>query len=281
MIWNAAVFRLINEARRIAPDNHQGHKEISGTLHYFIDECFFDSQLLAIRRLTDGYSLDGEKGVFSLLSLLNDMKVNVSLMTRINLFLAEGREYNYEALEQRALAYGLKQSRSGQGAYFLPRELDSHSVRLRHEQIDVLSKVKEDQRTPNDCIRKDIFDHLINKIKSATDDIKIYVDKNIAHAATQESREYVNADQASITLGYLWEAHKVICQVVHFINVYVLFGGSGGFLPVPQYDHLQFIDKPLVSSGGVEVLSKAWHEFQKETDAWGSWGLKDIQKEII
>ncbi|MBF0572019.1 MAG: hypothetical protein HQL12_09150 [Candidatus Omnitrophica bacterium] len=281
MVWNAAVFRLINEARRITPDNPQGHKEINGTLHYFIDECFFDSQLLAVRRLTDGYPLDGERGVFSLLSLLNDMKANASLMRRGNLFLVEGNEYDYEAIEHRALAYGLEQMKSGQRVIFTPPELDSHPMKLRHEQIDVLSGVKENQRTPNDCIREEIFDRLIKKIKSATNEIKVYVDKNIAHASTLESRAFYNAEQVSITLGYLWEAHKIICQVVHFINAYILFDGSGGFLATPQYDHLEFIDKSLVSKEGIDALGEVWQEFQKETTQWASWGLKDFQHETV
>ncbi|MDD4910114.1 MAG: hypothetical protein PHR44_05490 [Candidatus Omnitrophica bacterium] len=281
MIWNAAVFRLINCARKIAPDNHQGNKEINGTLHYFIDECFFDSQFLAIRRLIDPHPLTGKKGAFSLVSLLNDMRAKTSLMTRRYLFLAEDREYDYEAVEQRASAYRLEKLRSGSGAFFLPRELDSQLLRMRHEQIDALSGIKENQRTPNDYIRKEIFSYLIKKIKSATDDIKAHVDKNIAHAATPESRKYDNADQVSITLGYLWKAHKVICQVVDFINVYILFGGSGGFLPVPQYDHLEFIDKPLVSPEGVEILDKEWNEFNKEADSWGSWGIEDLEREMV
>jgi hypothetical protein len=60
----------------------------------------------------------------------------------------------------------------------------------------------------------------------------------------------------------------------------MLSRASHSFLPVPQYDHLEFIDKPLVSTVGVEVLSKAWHEFHKETDSWGQWGIKDLQQEM-
>ena len=59
MIWNAAVFEIINESRRVATVDSEGNKELNGMLHRFIDTCFFESQLMAIRRLTDNsYKLD-------------------------------------------------------------------------------------------------------------------------------------------------------------------------------------------------------------------------------
>ena len=43
MVWNAAVFKVINEARRISPINAEGYIEANGMIHEFIDKCFFDS----------------------------------------------------------------------------------------------------------------------------------------------------------------------------------------------------------------------------------------------
>ncbi len=283
MVWNAAVFKVINEARRIAPVDAKGQMEINGMLHRFIDRCFFDSQFLAIRRLTDvAYELgDCKRGISSLSALLSDMKTNVSLITRENLFAVDNLEYDYEAVQQRQLEHSIEQSKKGVSAYWIPAELDSHSVRLRHEQIDVLCGVNADQRKPSDIIRTEVFDFLIKRLKDASEDVNLRVNKYIAHAATPESREYVKADEVSITLGYLWDAHKVICQVANFVDVYMLSRANHSFLPVPQYDHFEHINKSLVSTPDVEVLSKAWHEFHKETDSWGSWGMKDLQKEIM
>ena len=281
MVWNAAVFKVINEARRIAQVDAKSQTEINGMLHRFIDRCFFDSQFLAIRRLADSTSpFDGPKGVFSLVSLLNDIKANLSLITRDNLFLVEDLEYDYEAIQQRKLEYAIEQSKSGKNAYWTPRELDSYSVKLRHEEIDVLAGVNPEQRTPNDTVRFEVFDYLIKKVQDVSGNISLHVNKYIAHSATPGSREYDNTDEIKITLGYLWDVHKVICQVANFTDVYLLSRASHSFLPVPQYDHFEFIDRPLVSAENIEVLSKAWHEFHKEMDSWGSWGMKELQKEI-
>lgn len=281
MVWNAAVFKVINEARRIASVNAKGQTEINVMLHRFMDTCFFDSQFLSIRRLTDPSPFDGPKGVFSLVSLLKDMKVNASLITRENLFLVEGLEYDYEAIQQRQMEDVLEQSKGGKSAYCIPAESDSHFIRLRHEQIDALSGVNAGQRMRGDAVQIKIFDYLIKKIEGASEGISLHVNKYIAHSATPESRKYEKTDDVKITLGHLWDAHKVICQIANFTDVYLLSRANHSFLIVPQYGHFKYIDKPLVSAVGVEVLRKAWHEFDEKTDSWGAWGMKDLQKDIM
>ncbi len=280
MIWNAAVFNVINNARKIAPVDAKGNREINGMIHRFMDRCFFDSQFLSIRRLADPAPIDGDRGVFSLLSLLNDMKINASLITRRNLFLVDNMEYDYEAAQQKEAVFMAEQLRAGASSYWLPPELDSHSIRLRHEYIDVLSGVDSGHRSPNDAIRVEVFDYLAKKIKDASEDIGLHVNKFIAHSASPESRDYSNVDDVKITLGHVWGAHKVICQVANFIDVSMISRASHNFLPIPQFNYFKFIDKAIVSSDGVAALSKIWDEFQKETEQWGSWGLKNLQNEM-
>jgi len=85
-----------------------------------MDRCFVDSQFLRIRRLVDGgitgKGIHGHKGVFSLISLLEDMKANVSVITRRNLFLIDEIQYDYDPVRQ--------------------KELDSLLALMRHESID-------------------------------------------------------------------------------------------------------------------------------------------------
>ena len=282
MVWNAAVFKVVNEARRIAPVNSKGQTEVNGMLHRFIDKCFFDSQFLAIRRLTDAaYELgDPKKGISSMVALLTDIKANASLITRENLFAVDGLEYNYETIQNRELEHVIEQSKSGVTTCWTSFKGSSHDIKSRHEQIDVLCGVNPDQRKQFDTIQEIVLEHLIKRVKGASEEVNLHANKYIAHAATPESRGYVKADEVAVTLGHLWDAHKIICQVANFVDIYILSRASHSFLPVPQYNHLEFIDKSLVPPAGAEELSKAWHEFHKETDSWGSWGMKDFQKEM-
>ena len=250
-------------------------------LHRFIDRCFFDSQFLAIRRLRDAWPLDGVRGVFSLGPLLKDMKANVSLINRGNLFAFEHLEYDYEAIRKRETEYILKQKEKNTGGVWIPTELDSHSILSRHEEIDYLCGITADCRAPGDAIRVEVLEYLIEKVENASEKVDLHVRKFIAHAASPASRESENVDQVSITLGYLWDAHRVICQVANFVDVYLLSRANHTFLSVPQFDHFKFISNPLVSKDQIEILSQAWHEFSRETESWGAWGIRALQKEVI
>ena len=129
MIWNAAAFRVINEARRLAPPAEEDTVQLNGLVHELIDEGFFEGQLLAIRRLTDRYPITGDRrgyDVWSLTSLLNDMQDHAVLMTRANFFAAEGLEYDVDSVRQRANEYLDRELRERQVA-FTPTELDGRN----------------------------------------------------------------------------------------------------------------------------------------------------------
>ena len=53
MIWDSAVYQSINEARAYAPTDDKGQVELNAMVHHFIDRCFFDTQMMAIRRFLD------------------------------------------------------------------------------------------------------------------------------------------------------------------------------------------------------------------------------------
>ena len=280
MMWNAAVFNLLNESRKFAATDSKGRKEINGMIHSFMDRCFFDSQFLYIRRLTDSEDMEGSRGVFSLAALLKDMKANTALISRANLFLIDGLEYDYDLVFKKEMAYAEEQAKKGSASYWLPSEFDSYSILERHKLIDALSGTAEDRRQPTDFARVEIFDFLITKIKAASTDISLHVNKFIAHSATPESREESNADDIKITLNHFMEAHKVICQVANFLDWAIVSGASHGFLPMPQFDHLKFIERGIVAESDRTRVHEVWTRFHEETGTWSSWGLKDLKQEM-
>src|SRR3989339_1821041 len=115
MIWNAAVFKIVNESIRLAPVDKNGVKQLNGMVFNLVDNCFFESQFIAIRRLTDSNSLEGNKSVFSLIPLLLDMKNNIRLLTRSNYFKVEGLEYNYEIVRKKNTEFEQDQRKGKDG----------------------------------------------------------------------------------------------------------------------------------------------------------------------
>lgn len=284
LIWNTGVFRVINEARKAAPPAKEGGVQLNGMIHRFMDQCFFESQLLAIRRLTDTYPIDGDnrgRDVFSLRALLRDMRQHVGLLTRGNIFRAEELEYDHEAVQQRFEAFSAERARSGESTFAVSRELDSFHLLRRHEQLDSLTGIGKERRTPADQIQPAVLDFLEQKIRAMSDTFKTHVDKFIAHAATPESRQAVSADTVSITLGQMWEAQSVICQVANFVDTYLLGRGIHmGFLPTPQFDIFSYLDRPLIGEADPTRLGEVWSSYGKETSTWSQWGLEAFRSEF-
>ena len=137
MLFETLIYKVILKARSIAPKNSKGRIELNGAIHYLIDKCFFNSQLMTIRRLTD----KGED-VISLHKLLNQMKGNCKYLTRENYFKVFeklGYKYDYSEIKKKQDEYIAKNSRMGE-VIVIPEELDWRGSENLHSDFDKLSK---------------------------------------------------------------------------------------------------------------------------------------------
>jgi hypothetical protein len=272
MIWNAAAFRIVIEARRLAPRDSNGQPQLGGLMHALLDRSFFDSQAVTIRRLTDGgYDIDDPKrGIYSLGALIRDLLKHAPLFARENMFAAEHLPYDYVEIRRRWFEYDRGRGDSRE-ATFVPRELDWSPSESRHEQIDRLAGVRQEERRPNDLCRVAVLDELTSRLKECAGDFKKYVDKFLAHAASPESRLTINADEVELTFGHLWQAQQVVCEIANYVSVHWLGGPQHAFLATMTRDRFQYLDQPLVSAEDMSKLRKAWDSFEVETREWAHW----------
>ena len=284
MSWNAAVFRVINEARKNAATNEKGEFKLNAMVHNFINNCFFENQITTIRRLTDNYPIYGEMGVYSLVSLLQDMKKNIKLLTRANIIKINGLEYDPEPVKAKFYQYMHEQMKNGNTTCSIPCGLDFYGIEREHKYLDALTQTTPEKRSFDDLVAESIIDKLIAKVVSVASNAKNHVDKYIAHSATPESREIdINdkAEDVKITLGYIYETTKTLCQIAAFLDAYLISRISHvGFLPIPQYNHMKYIEEPLISKEKISELQKCWNEYQKETETWAGWGLDKMKMEF-
>jgi hypothetical protein len=290
LIWDAAAFRVINEARALAAPAEDGGVQLNGLTHALINDCFAESQFSGIRRLVDNHSIDGARGVYSLASLLRDMEKMSALMTREHLLSAERLPYNYEPdkqafLDELASKHATAKARFERtGTSPLPSvhlPLPWHFSERRHQHIDALCGVAAGKRACTDTIPADLFKRLEKKLARACDPIARRTDKFIAHAATPQSRAVVKADEMRVTLADLWAAHQAICEIGNFLGSYVLGECPLGGLAIPQYDPFTYIERPLVSKANIARLRKAWNDYQQETNGWETWGLVPCHTMIL
>lgn len=274
IVWNAGAYRVVLEARRIASKDEQGRVKLNGLTHQLLDRCFYQNQLVSIRRLMDSYPLTGDRGVFSLRSLLLDMKTHRAKFTRQNLFSAFEQVMDVDAARA-AWHEHLGALPQEESSWTFNQDPDI-SEKL-HQNIDALCSVTPAARRPADVIAESIFVSLEAKL-ARTEGICEQVNKFVAHAATPESRARIDADQAKITFAQLWEAHEIICRICQFIDCFLLRQTNHSFLADGAGDPFRYIEEPLATRELIPVLRDAWTAYKKETEAWGDCALEWVLK---
>ena len=145
MIFDSAIFQCINESRRYVATDCKDDIKQSKMLLYFINQSFFKTQLMSIRRLVDKdfNRLQQNKPytVFSLYNLIEDIKKHNTLLTRKNVLAAYNLPYNYEE----ALAE-YKNSIDHTKPYLVPQEIE-HSEDL-HRRLDSTASIAPEKRNP-------------------------------------------------------------------------------------------------------------------------------------
>jgi hypothetical protein len=269
MVFDYAIFQCINESRKYAAEDDEGNIKQNRMLHYFINQSFFKTQLLAIRRLVDRdfnrVQRNKPHTVYSLYNLIEDIKKHSALLTRKNVFATCNLPYNYE----KALAEYMN-SIDHTKPYLVPQEI-AHSEDL-HRRIDSAASIAAEKRSPDDLIS-------INNLKqfeirlNDIEELCKYVDKYIAHSATSESRKNV-PEEIEGALGKVLNAHRIICETASYIGNRLLFCGFGSFLSglhygkFDQFDVFEYLDEPIASKETIEKLREFWQKYKMETEQW-------------
>lgn len=248
MLWKDAIFRTFNEARRLTINRESESLGFNGPLLHLLDEDFIVSQVMAIRRLTDRNFYDPKKGVLSVPRLIDDMSANIDIFTRENYVSYDGSKYEGLSLE-------------GDGIdKWMP-------WKKKHENFDTLSSVSPQNRKRADRVNKSVFIKLNKKLKICKN-LRTYANKFIAHASDPIGRLKFTENQKEVTLDKLDQCYKAIIRVSSFIGVIVLYEHTLGRVPTPQYNHLENIEKPMVSQDDLENLHNYWDERVEEVVRW-------------
>ncbi|MHA1876972.1 MAG: AbiU2 domain-containing protein [Promethearchaeota archaeon] len=248
MLWKDAIFRTFNEARRLTINRESESLGFNGPLLHLLDEGFLDSQVMAIRRLTDRNFYDPKKGVLSVPRLTDDMSINIDIFTRENYVSYDGSKYEGLSLETDGIDK------------WIP-------WKNKHENFDTLSNVSPQNRSRADRVNKSVFIRL-NKELKICENLRTYANKFIAHASDPIGRLKLTENQKKVTLDKLEQCYKAIIRVSSFIGVIVLYGHTLGGVPTPQYNHLKNIEKPMVSQDDLENLYNYWLKRKNEVSHW-------------
>jgi hypothetical protein len=213
-----------------------------------------------------------KKGVISLRRLVDDVKAQRHLITRRNYLAVEGYPYDYAQVMHAEIAAAASTTEEG-GLVSLrgggDPVTDWMGSERAHSQFDRLSGKTAENRHPDDQIRPEI----LSRLSKALDDkvitrLKNTRNKITAHAADQESRG-AKQDRRGMSLDEASHALQLLIGVRQVVQALIMNDSwRAGVTPVPQYDLLQFLDKPFVAPENMPEMRKFWDGHNKEQDAW-------------
>jgi len=239
-----AVYRTFNEARRLSEETNDPSTGLQGTIIDLLDRNFMDSQAIAIRRLTDQRT-----DVVSLRSLIDEIKGNTGLYIRENYVCYDGVSFDEAPNDDDNVKY-LRHSRQTRYDYLSGKENGSRS---RDDKLSstVLAALEEG-------IEEDF---------KITREVRIYVNKWVAHAATEDNRGQHVKVLDNMSLKKLDECYQAIIRIGKKVELFV-----DEFLlcsvPTPQFDQLKNWDKPVVTTKDLKALREYWFERDREIKNW-------------
>ena len=260
LFWNHAWFCTVNELRRLAENNESSKAGFNAPIIRLFNTGFVTMQAVTIRRLNEKPKMKPKPkwAVISLRRIVDDIRKNMCLITRENYVAYDGLPYDTEPAKNKWIEERTKQEQTDVCGWAETNGPNAWSISaLMHDDFDRLAKVNPSDRRRCDLISDEWFDYLENQLQPCGS-IKIYVDKFIAHAADPETRSELVEKQLRISLDSLEQCHRAIYRVAAFLYGPLLWEGSYGALPTPQYDHLKNIDKPWIAPQDIEKAHEAW-----------------------
>lgn len=276
MIWDTAIFRVIIEGRKASIRQNALNPQFNGPLHNFIDRNYFQAQSATIRRLVDTrYGITGDRGVYSLTALINDISNYRNELTRKAFLDLRKMPYDYSEIQQKEYEFIRKQA-FGKGFVNIPEEYNWEPIAETHQIFDRLSRVRPERRSPTDQIDPRVFSRLESRLVECKR-ITMYVDKFIAHSATPESRFGIS--ETGITLAHLWDIHRILYEVANFLD-YSLFFETRMALPLENSAFFEFWDKPMFEEDEIYIAREALQNYRVEIDQWTFDGIENTWKWI-
>lgn len=278
MMWNDAVFRMINESRRLATGAGGGFAANNGALAGFIDQGYVATQTLAIRRLVEHPARTSDRQPISIRRVLKDIRDHRHLLTRECWVSYDGLPYDYKPIMQKWYKEHVAQDGSENPIIHSmdTKGRDAWTIsEMLHERFDDMSGVNPSARDRRDMIAEKVFDQIGAEIASAEiSEVSNFADKFVAHAADPTSRAGLSERDLSITMNKLSICQKAIVNAAQMITGQLIWESSSSVIPKPQYGFLEGLDVSWVPADTIKELHDFWNKLTEETDNWATPDLK-------
>lgn len=265
LAWQTAVYRTLNEARRIESD-----RVVNGAMWELITAGYASLMTVGIRRL-----VDKDRRTTSVWNVIEEIKRRPELLTRETFVCYDGLPYDYEMTYGRYVKT-LDMS-GGPNVRWIPTKGPEAwgTSKIMHEAFDRLSGNPR-KRKRSDTIDPSIVARLQERLGHPTiEKVCTMVDRRIAHA------EHIPEDAEPVpiaTYNDIDEALRIIVRASGFLSASFFQDATfGSVVPTPQFNVLEGLDHPWTTPENLPALHEHWNNLCDSMDAWDN----DIESDFL
>jgi hypothetical protein len=256
LTWHTAVFRVLNEARRLEPD-----RRVNGPMWELIVAGYANLMTLGIRRL-----VDKNPKTDSVWNVIVQVAKRPELLTREMFVCYDGLPYDCEA-GYRDYVGSLDMSRVSHASWLVTTGPEAWaSSEMLHKAFDLLAG-RPKKRRRGDVIQLSILESLRTRLSSpAIERVRNLADKRMAHA---ERWAEGSGAVPSVTYNGIDEALGHIVSVANYLSSSFFYDAAfASVVATAQFDVLSDLDEPWVKTEHIPALHRHWSEICTSMDRW-------------
>jgi hypothetical protein len=258
LTWHTAVFRTLNEARRIEAD-----RTVNGALWELTTAGYASLMALGIRKL-----VDKDPRTDSVWNVIAFVERRPELLTREKFICYDGLPYDYEAVQRKHIE-SLDMSGGGHVGWLSTKGPDAWATsEIMHKAFDKLSGNPQ-KRKRSDTIQMSILLALRGRLSHpAIEKVCTMADRRVAHA------ERISAESGAVQIATFNDIDMALQQIVYVANFlsssFFYDAAFGSVVGTPQFEVLDALDQPWVTTENLPALHRYWDELCRSMDGWAN-----------
>ena len=256
LTWHTAVFRTLNEARRLEPD-----RPVNGAMWDLITDGYANLMTLGIRRL-----VDKDPRTDSLWNVIAQVERRPELLTREKFICYDGLPYDYSTGFQKYVA-SLDVTRPSHANWLTTKGPEAWATsEMMHKAFDVLAGHPK-RRKRTDRVEPSILANVKAILSSKSiEAVCTMADKIVAHA--ERLSENLNG-VPPVTYSNIDNALGRLIRVTNYLSGSFFYDTAiGSAVPTPQFNVIEALDSPWISTGNLPTLHRYWDDISASMDKW-------------
>lgn len=260
LLWSYAAYSTTAHIVRLHAAGVRNDIAINRMVFDLVRAGFWSNLLLGVRRLLDKAPIKGRDGVYSLRSVLTEIRACRTVLIRER-YVTDLRLCAYDLEELRAAQDRELRAAAGKAIWGNGELARSE---FAHRDFDFLSGVNPVDRAPADLISLTVLQKLEDRL-SHLDGICGHVSTHLAHAGNEQSRE--GKQLLGFGIGEARGGLKELKEVADLVGAWFANEGGSG-LSTPQYNQFEGLDLPLVATADIDELERNWLAVEDDIQAW-------------